>query len=162
MAAYTLKWQLISSLRVHGSWSPSSNEFDNGSWCQNAHLDFLVKMVPSVLDESAWIVDTHFRAKIRNFVSGSEPNGALFWGYNLEFILMEKTCFPTVYNLPIFEVVCKKSHFLRQYVKLMVKLCLVLHARPTGTQNQDPKPLSDLFWCHKSNSSLRIWQTNFR
>ena len=37
----------------------------------------------------------------------------------------------------MFEVVCKKSCFSRQFVKLIVKVYLVLHVGPTGTRNQD-------------------------
>ena len=50
----------------------------------------------------------------------------------------------------------KKSHFSRQIVKLIVKICLVLRANPIGTQNQDPRPLPDLFWRYKSNGILKI------
>ena len=40
---------------------------------------------------------------------------------------------------------------------MSVKVCLVLHARLTRTQNQNyPKPLSDSFGDYESNSGLRI------
>ena len=61
-----------------------------------------------------------------------------------------------VYNLSIFEVICKKSYFLRQIMKLTVKVCLVLHTGPIGTQNKDPRPLLNSFRCHEPNGSLRI------
>ena len=50
--------------RVHSGEFPSSGDVNGGSWSQHAHLDLLFKMVPSVLDESAQIVDTYFCAKI--------------------------------------------------------------------------------------------------
>ena len=45
----------------------------------------------------------------------------------------------------MFEVVCKKSHISRQTMKLIVKVCLVLHVGLAGTQNQALRPLPDLF-----------------
>ena len=58
--------------------------------------------------------------------------------------------------MPIFGVVCKKSYFLRQFVKLTVWYCLNLSARPTETRNQNLRPLPDLFQCHASNGSIRF------
>ena len=71
--------------------SSASPTVDLGS--QHTHLDLLVKMVSSVPDESARIICTYFRAKTTNFVSGSEPNGALFWGNDFKFILVVKNAF---------------------------------------------------------------------
>ena len=53
----------------------------------------------------------------------------------------------------MFEVVCKKITFFETNNELRVKICLVLCAGPTGTQNQDPRPLSKPY---ESNSGLRI------
>ena len=61
-----------------------------------------------------------------------------------------------IYNLLIFEVICKRTHFSRQYVKLTVKVYLILCAEPTGTRNQDPRPLSNSFQFQESNRGLRI------
>ena len=97
--------------------SPSFVTFTTVSRSQQVSLGLLIKMVPSVPEESTWIVGTYFHAKMANFADWSEPNGALFWGNALKFILVVKKVFPTVYNMPMFEVVCKKkSHFSRQSV----------------------------------------------
>ena len=48
----------------------------------------------------------HFSSDL-DLISGRHGN---FWTH-------DKKCFPMVYKLPIFEVVCKKSHFSRQTVK---------------------------------------------
>ena len=56
----------------------------------------------------------------------------------------------------MFEVICKKSHFLIQYVKLTIKICLVLHARPTRTLNQDPRSFLDSFRCTNSIAVLEF------
>ena len=58
--------------------------------------------------------------------------------------------------MPMFGVICKKLRFSRQFMKLIVKLYLVLHAGPIETQNQDLRPLPDLFRHHESNVSLRF------
>ena len=47
-------------------------------------------MVPSIHDESGRIAGTHFYAELKNIASGSEPNGDLFWGNDLEFLLVMK------------------------------------------------------------------------
>ena len=47
-------------------------------------------MIPFTRDEIARIDDTHFCAKWQTFDSWSELNGALFWGNDLESILVEK------------------------------------------------------------------------
>ena len=51
--------------------------FSNQRECQSIPLDILVVMVPSVLNESARIINTFFHAKYQNFASRSEPNIAL-------------------------------------------------------------------------------------
>ena len=56
----------------------------------------------------------------------------------------------------MFEVACKKSCFSRHFVKLIIRICLVLRARPIETQNQDLRPLSNSFRRHKSNGGLKI------
>ena len=62
----------------------------------------------------------------------------------------------------MFEVICKKSYFLRQIVKNVNLSCIILHVvEPTGTQNQDPKPFLDLFQYHKFNSGLKIGKGAF-
>ena len=61
-----------------GGGSSFFNEFGSSSWLKQVPLDLLIAIVPSIPDESIWIVNTLFRAKMVNFVSGSEPNGALF------------------------------------------------------------------------------------
>ena len=74
-------------------------------------------MVVSIHEESAQIVDPLFREKWQNFANRFEPNQALFWGKDLESILVEKKWFPRVYNMPKFGVICKKSHFFRKIVE---------------------------------------------
>ena len=58
--------------------------------------------------------------------------------------------------MSIFEVVYKKSHLSKQSINYEFNLCLVLRVRPTGTWNQELRPLSNLFRCHEFNGSLRI------
>ena len=45
----------------------------------------------------------------------------------------------------MLEVICKKSYFSRQIVKLTVKVCLVLRAGQIGTRNKDLRPLRTRF-----------------
>ena len=59
-----------------------------------------------------------------------------------------------VSNLPMSEVVYKKSRFSKQTIKLTVKVCRILHTRPTGTQNQDSRSLLNSFRCHEFISDL--------
>ena len=113
-------------------------------------------MVPSVCNKSARIVGMLFRAKTTNFVSWSKPNKVLFWGNDLEFILMVKNTFQRYITCLCMKSFAKKSHFSRQFVKLKVKLCLILCASPTGTRNQDLRLLTDSFWHHESNGGLRF------
>ena len=48
---------------LHGGRTSTNNYFHGGSRCKQIYLDLLMKMVPSIPDESARIVDMHFRAK---------------------------------------------------------------------------------------------------
>ena len=41
-------------------------------------------------------------------------------------------------------------------MKLIIKVRIILHAEPTETQNQDLRPLLDLFRYNESNGGLRI------
>ena len=43
----------------------SSDEFDGDSWSQQVHFNLLFKMVPSVPDESVFIVSTHLCVKMK-------------------------------------------------------------------------------------------------
>ena len=67
------------------------------------HLNILVAMVPSICNESAQIVGTFFRAKWQNFDSWSKPNRALFWGNDLESILVAKYDFQQYIISPCLE-----------------------------------------------------------
>ena len=60
------------------------------------------------------------------------------------------------YILPMFRVVWKRSRFSRKIMENASLIWLVLHTGRIGTRNQNPRPLSNSFWCHKSNSSLKI------
>ena len=66
-----------------------------------------------------------------------------------------------VYNFPMFEVVCKKSYFSRQTMKLTIKVCLVLLVRPIGTRNQDLRALTDSFQHNEFNGNLRSGKQAF-
>ena len=76
-------------------------------------------MVSSVHDESAWIVGMLFR--VERVTNRFEPNGTLFWGNDLKFILMEKNTFQRYNSMSMFEVMYKKITFSRQSVELIVK-----------------------------------------
>ena len=69
------------------------SRFDSGSWLKQVPLGLLVVIVPSIPDESSWIVGTLFPVKWQNFDSWFETNGALFWGNDLESILVVKMIF---------------------------------------------------------------------
>ena len=109
---------LMAKLILHGGETPSSSKFDDGSWSQQAFLHLLFKMVPSIADESARIVGTHFSTKIKKFASCFEPNRALFWGNDFEFIFV------------------MINYFQRYIICLCLKLFEKSHvfiAWPTGT-----------------------------
>ena len=63
--------------------------------------------------------------------------------------------------MPIFGVVCTKSHFTRQLVNCQFDYYLVLRARPIGTQNQKLRPSTDSSRCHEFNGGLRILKRAF-
>ena len=52
----------------------------------------------------------------------------------------------------------KISHFSRQIVKLIVKVCLVLSVGPTETQSHDPRPLPESF--HATNPMMVLKLAN--
>ena len=72
-----------------------------------------------------------------------------------KFILVMKNTFQW-YILWLFLKSFPKSYVFWDNLNLIIKVCIVLCARPTESQNQDLRPLSDLFWRHKSNRGLRI------
>ena len=126
-----------------------------------AKCHLLFKIVPFVPDKSAWIFGMLFRTKMTNFASGSEPNRALFWGNNPEFILVMKKAFQQYIIFLCLKSFAKKSCFSRQFVKLTVKVCLVLYIGPTVAQIQDLRPLPDLFRCYEFIGSLKIGKQSF-
>ena len=67
--------------------------FDDDLGCHHVQHNLLFKMAPSVRDKSARIIGTLFCADWQNFDNWSEPNGALFWGNDLESILVTKNDF---------------------------------------------------------------------
>ena len=70
-------WHVVKSCFLN-SGSLFSDEFGDGFWPKQIPHDLHITMVPFIYDESAQIVDMFFRVKMTNFVSGSEPNRALF------------------------------------------------------------------------------------
>ena len=56
----------------------------------------------------------------------------------------------------MFDVDYKKSYFSKQFVKLTIKICLILRVGPTGTWNQDLRPFSNSFQCYESNVGIKI------
>ena len=72
----------------------------------------------------------------------TSPNSSSWWKY-----------FSLTYNLPRFDDVSKIALFV---VKLSIKVSLVLLAGLTRTKNQNPRPLSNLFWYHESSGGLKI------
>ena len=97
-----------------------------------------------------------FEVNGQNFDSWSVPNRVLFLGKNLKLLIVAKKSFPTVYNMPIFGVVCLKSHFSRQLVNCQFDYYLVLRVGPIETWNQETRPPSDSFQRQESNEALRI------
>ena len=101
-------------------------------------------MVPSVPNESAQIIARIYMQKTETLQVDPNTTEPYF-----EITIWIHTCnekyFPTVYNFPIFEIVCKKSHFQDNNFPI---ICLVLHASPKGTRNQNLRPISNLFWSH--------------
>ena len=136
VVAQMQRWWLVVGPCLLVDGSPFSGELDDGSWSQKVPFDLLITMVRYICDES-WIVSTHFCAEMIKFVSGFEPNGALFWGNDLEFLLVAKNSF--------------QLYIICLCVNLQLKYYLVLRVGPTGTWNQDLRSLPDLFQHHKSN-----------
>ena len=64
--------------------------------------------------------------------------------------------FLTIYNMPMFEVVCKNSCFSRKTVENVSLTMPLLRAGPTGTQNQNLRSLLNLFWCQEFNGGLKF------
>ena len=64
--------------------------FSSQRGCQSIPLGLLVLMVPSICYENAWIVSTLFCANWQKVNSWFEATEALFWGNDLESILMAK------------------------------------------------------------------------
>ena len=106
-------------------------------------------------DEVASFTITLFEKNCQNFDSGSESNEALFSGKNLKLLIVEKKSFPTVYNMPMFGVVCSTSHFSRQFVNCQFDYCLVLRAELIGTWNQKMIPPTESFQHHEHNGNIR-------
>ena len=98
----------------------------------------------------------HFFPCKQNFKPWSESNGTLFWGNDPKFILATKNIFLR-YIICLFLVLFAKSRtFWDKLWNFLVKVCFVLRAEPTRTQNQNLRPLPDSFQCCESNGSLRI------
>ena len=112
-------------------------------------------MVPFVLNESARITGMHFCAKAETLQVDSGQKDPYF-EVTIPNLYSWQKILSMVYNLPMFGIVYKKSHFLRQTVKNAIKICLVLRVRPTKSQNQNLRPLPNLFQFRKSNENLRI------
>ena len=90
--------------RTHGGRTLSFDEFDGHSWSQQIYLNLLFKMVPSIPNESVRIIGTHFRAKMKTLQvnpSQTEP----YIEVTIQIHTRDKKLFPTVYSLPMFEVI---------------------------------------------------------
>ena len=124
------------------SWVPKSS-----SW----HL----KIFTFFPTESVQIFDTYFCVKTKTLQVDLSQTEDYF-----EVIIpnsyRDKKFFPKIYNFPMFEIVCKKSHFSIQFVKLRVKVYIVLSVRPTRAQNQDLRSPPDLFRRNESNGDVKI------
>ena len=86
----------------------------------------------------------HISVQKKNIASGSEPNRTLFRD-NVHEFRRAKNVFQRYIICLCLKSFAKKSHFSKQTVKLTVKVCHILRAGPTGTQNQDLRPLFDSF-----------------
>ena len=83
----------LSLIQTTLAWSPASGHLTVTqaiSGCQSIPLGLLVIMIPSVHNDSAWIISTLFCTETTYFANWSEPNRALFWGNDPEFFLVEK------------------------------------------------------------------------
>ena len=74
------------------------------------HLNLLIKMIPSVPDESARIVGMVFREKQQTLLVDLSQTEPYFEVMILNSYLWKKF-FLIVYNFPMFEVVCKNHVF---------------------------------------------------
>ena len=116
--------------------------------CQSISLGLLVTVVPSVYDESIQIVDIFFFVQKWQILSVDPSQTKLYFEVTISNL---KNSFKG-------HIICL---WLNSFVKIHVfryniwnwqlKLYLVLHVKPTGTQNKDLRPLLDSFQCHESN-----------
>ena len=78
-------------------------------WFHDQHK-FLCTMMSLFSDESDRLIGKHFYAN-KKFASIFEPNGALFWGNDPEFILVTKNAFQWYITCLCLKSFAKKSHF---------------------------------------------------
>ena len=67
-AAQTLHWWCVAEPILHCYETPCSGEFDGSSKSQQAYLNLLFNIVPSIPDESAQIVGTYFCLKTKTLL----------------------------------------------------------------------------------------------
>ena len=149
------RWAQLCARLMTMDHHPSTN-FEGQTGCRKFPLGLLITMVPSVRNESAQIVDKLFYAKRTNFVGGSKPKEALFWGNDLEFILVARNYFQRCIICLYLNSFTKIHNFWDSLWNWQLKYFLILHIAPTGTRNQDLRPLLDSFHHDESNGSLRF------
>ena len=101
-------------------------------------------MIPSVPEESIRIIGTYFHAKMVNFASGSEPNGDLFWGNDLEYILVMTNVFQQYIICLCLKSFAKRHIFRDSLQNWQLKLCLILCAGQSGLGIR----IQDHSWTH--------------
>ena len=115
-------------------------------------------MIHLVPNRSALIVNTHFHTK-RQSLQVDPSQTEHYFRVTISNSYSWWKIFSNGIYLLMFEVIYKKSCFLRQFMNWQLKLCLILCAGSSGTRNQDSRLLSNSFRCHESNGGLR--QTSF-
>ena len=96
----------------------STTTFSGCSWYHYTHLVLPFLPVSSVFWRK-WPEGWHTFLCNQRFAIRFEPNITLFWGNDLEFILLTKKYFPMKYNLSMFGAI-EKRHFSRQTVKIVI------------------------------------------
>ena len=141
LAAQSPMWRRVSCpwesriLTISKQLSPTITT--SGSWSQTIHLNLLFKMVPLVPTKAYhWYV---FPCN-KTFATGFRSNKALFWGNDLEFVLVAKITFRW-HMICLCLVPLTKSHIFETNRKnCQLKLpCFVCRA------NQDSKSESKIF-----------------
>ena len=95
--------------------------------------------------KSSRMIDTHFYAKNDKLWQWIRAKRSFSLRQRSRIHTCGKKFFPVIYNMRMFEVVCKNLHFSRKFMNLQLKLYLFLRVGPTRNQNHDLRQLPDFF-----------------